>query len=128
MSATVPLITEPSDQDAEIERLKKELQIATERASRYWNLLYRCPICERRPADTEHHLVPKSLGGGVGDPDMFGRRKVMLCRPCHSALHYLVKEKDLGKSYRTIELILDDIPLRKSIQSTAKALFLDENF
>lgn len=59
-----------------------------------------CPICqheyERRDL-TRHHTIPKSRKG---------RETTLVCRPCHTQIHATFSEKELERSYGTIELLL----------------------
>jgi hypothetical protein len=56
-----------------------------------------CPVCERTcPWDvrTKHHIVPKSRKG---------KESVLVCGDCHKQIHTLFKDKELERSYSTIE-------------------------
>lgn len=58
-----------------------------------------CPLCARPiPEDQEsrHHLVPKSFKG---------RETVILHRICHRKIHSLFTERELAKTYHTIEAL-----------------------
>lgn len=58
-----------------------------------------CSICGRPLGDssvTEHHLVPKSLGGKV---------KIPLHAICHNKIHHTFTNKELEKVYNTVEAI-----------------------
>jgi 5-methylcytosine-specific restriction enzyme A len=56
-----------------------------------------CELCEREvERTTKHHLVPKSKGGRYG-------ATVALCQPCHKSLHHLLSNRELAKSYNTVE-------------------------
>lgn len=73
-----------------------------------------CPLCERpnlRPSD--HHLVPKSRGGRGGD-------KVLICRDCHSAIHALFSNKELEKSYTTVDALLANERFAKMVRFIAR--------
>ena len=37
-----------------------------------------CPCCKRRKADSEHHIIPRSVGG-----EDTSRNRIKLCRRCH---------------------------------------------
>ena len=57
-----------------------------------------CPICGRpnfHPSD--HHLVPKSRGG---------KDTLTICRDCHHAAHLLFSNKELERTYNTVEALL----------------------
>ena len=60
-----------------------------------------CPLCHRpipAGAGSLHHLVPKSRKG---------RETVLLHRICHRKIHSLFTEKELERSFSTIDLLLD---------------------
>lgn len=57
-----------------------------------------CPLCERpNYFPTDHHLVPKSRGGRVTKT---------LCGSCHSAIHRTFTNKELERTYNTVEALL----------------------
>lgn len=59
-----------------------------------------CPLCGRpnyHPSD--HHLIPKSRGGKVTKN---------ICGDCHNAIHKFWSNKELEKTYHTVEIILAD--------------------
>ncbi len=58
-----------------------------------------CALCERMVNNvTWHHLVPKEEGGRYS-------ATVPLCQPCHSTIHNLFTNKELKKTFYTIELL-----------------------
>ncbi|MDO4534920.1 MAG: HNH endonuclease [Clostridium perfringens] len=55
-----------------------------------------CELCERHvPSLTEHHLIPKELGGRNLDT-------AMLCVPCHKQIHALFTNKELAIKLNSI--------------------------
>lgn len=70
-----------------------------------------CELCGRMTQPlTEHHLIPRTLHSNKKAREVFGRdemksRKAMFCRPCHSQIHDLYTEKELGWTYNTVELL-----------------------
>ena len=57
-----------------------------------------CPLCER-PLGVrreKHHLVPKSLGG---------RDMVALHPICHRKIHQTLSEREIKRSYATIDTL-----------------------
>lgn len=70
-----------------------------------------CALCARETGLTFHHLVPKTLRRNKWfrrnrTPADF-ERGVMLCRPCHKAVHRFIDEKSLGRTYDTLERLRD---------------------
>lgn len=96
--------------------LEKELSMEKERANRYYNFLPACQICDKRKGETKHHLVPRLLGGAKEDKSMWGKRKIIICRPCHNAIHHLYSEKELALKFRTLDSFN---PVRSRIISCA---------
>jgi 5-methylcytosine-specific restriction endonuclease McrA len=68
-----------------------------------------CELCNRTTQKlTEHHLIPRTLHGNKKAEREFGKeemktRLAMLCRPCHSQIHDIFTEKELGWTYNTVE-------------------------
>jgi C4-type Zn-finger protein len=63
---------------------------------------FTCPVCRREvPLEFQekHHLVPKSKKG---------KETIILCRSCGDQLHKLFTNKQLEKTYKTIEAILSN--------------------
>lgn len=71
-----------------------------------------CPVCARPnfyPSD--HHMVPKSRGG---------RATETICRDCHKAVHALFSNKDLEKTYHTVDALLGNEAFAKMVKFIAK--------
>lgn len=57
-----------------------------------------CPICDRpNYYSSDHHMVPKSRGG---------RATKTICRDCHKAVHSVFTNKQLEKTYHTVEALM----------------------
>jgi 5-methylcytosine-specific restriction endonuclease McrA len=68
-----------------------------------------CPICDREMPLTFHHLIPRTthekyLKKGYTMKQL--STGVMLCRPCHSAVHKAEDEFSLAADWNTLEKIL----------------------
>jgi hypothetical protein len=64
-----------------------------------------------RQATTEHHLIPRTCHSNKWFRKRFTgeqmRETVSLCRDCHRSIHKLIpSEKELGRDYHTIEMLL----------------------
>jgi hypothetical protein len=71
-----------------------------------------CPLCKRpnlHPSD--HHLVPRSRGG---------TEKTNICQDCHDAIHETFSNKELERTYNTVEALLAHPILAKTIAFIAK--------
>lgn len=74
-----------------------------------------CPLCERLliigPSVDKHHLIPKSLGG---------KEVVLIHKICHQKIHSLFSERELLKTYNSIEKIKNHEDMKKFIQWVQK--------
>ncbi len=58
-----------------------------------------CALCERLVSTvTWHHLVPREEGGRYSET-------VPLCQPCHATIHTFFTNKELKKTFHTIEAL-----------------------
>jgi len=59
---------------------------------------------------TFHHLIPRTLHSKKWYQKRYSKeelnRGVDICEDCHEALHDFITEKDLGKEYNTLELLM----------------------
>ena len=69
-----------------------------------------CPICLRQLAEPScrHHLIPLSQGG-KGDVTF------MMHKICHGKVHSIFNEKELARTYTSIEKILENEELQKFV-------------
>ena len=73
-----------------------------------------CPLCGHfyEPREiTKHHLVPKSRKGKI---------TVGLCRVCHNQIHAHYTEKELEKSFGTLEELLSAPKLQEFLKWVRK--------
>jgi hypothetical protein len=72
----------------------------------------RCPLCLRpNYHPTDHHLVPKSLGGKVTKT---------LCRDCHKSIHAFFTNRELKATYYTVEALLGHAEFAKTVAWISK--------
>lgn len=70
-----------------------------------------CEMCDREVDETsQHHLIPQTRHSNKKNKKLFDRkevkeRKVDLCQPCHSKIHSVFTEKELERTYNTLEII-----------------------
>lgn len=69
-----------------------------------------CVLCSREEiALTFHHLIPRTLHSKKWYQKRYTNEELNrgedLCADCHEAIHDFITEKDLGKSYNTLELL-----------------------
>ena len=71
-----------------------------------------CPTCNRpNYHPTDHHLVPRSRGGKTTET---------LCRDCHKAIHALFSNKELEKTYNSVDALMAHEGFAKMIRFIAK--------
>ena len=71
----------------------------------------KCELCQRENQLTFHHLIPRTLHTNKWFKKNFTREQmnkgIMICEhDCHNEIHRLIPEKEMGRSYNTIELLL----------------------
>ena len=75
-----------------------------------------CALCERTTALTFHHLVPRMLRRRAwfrqNVPPERWQAGIDVCHPCHKAIHRFIDEKELGRTYNTLERLRDHPDLR----------------
>jgi len=86
-----------------------------------------CGLCLREMPLTYHHLIPKQEAHRYREKMSKEElaRGVLVCRPCHSAIHKTFSNPLLASSYRTIERLLDEsdattLPLRRWTEFAAR--------
>ena len=77
-----------------------------------------CELCMREVVETsEHHLIPKTRHKNRKNKKSFDREEVKvvvdLCQPCHSQIHNLFTEKELERSFNTIDLLKSEERMSK---------------
>lgn len=72
----------------------------------------RCPLCKREMIHKSgHHFVPRCRGG---------KETKVICSDCHRTIHSLFTNKELEKTYNTIESLLENERFKKAIAFLAK--------
>lgn len=69
-----------------------------------------CNLCSREEISlTFHHLIPRTLHSKKWYKKTYSSDNLSsgidLCADCHEAIHDFITEKDLGKSFNTLELL-----------------------
>jgi 5-methylcytosine-specific restriction endonuclease McrA len=71
-----------------------------------------CPLCSRETDRmSDHHLVPRSRGGV---------ETVTICVDCHRAIHARFDTKVLEARYSTVQSLLEDAELARTIRYISK--------
>jgi hypothetical protein len=70
----------------------------------------KCPLCSRPLADpiSRHNLIPLSQGGS-------GEGSLAMHKVCHNKVHSLFNEKELARTYNTLEKILAQEDVQKFV-------------
>lgn len=70
-----------------------------------------CELCGREMELDEHHLIPRTNHNNKWFQKRYTKEElnkvIMVCKhDCHPAIHKFISEKELGRKYNTIELLL----------------------
>lgn len=86
-----------------------------------------CELCGRvlKRGVTAHHLIPRTCHSNKWFKRRFTREQlhttVGLCRDCHRAVHdFIPSEKELGRSYHTVQALQNYPELAKYIEWVRK--------
>ena len=74
-----------------------------------------CLLCQRVLAEpiSKHHRIPLSQGGT-------GEDYVFMHRICHSKVHSVFNEKEIARTYNSIEKILENEDIQKFVNWVKK--------
>jgi len=79
----------------------------------------RCELCGRDVSEiTTHHLIPRTRHKNKRNKREFARsevrgRTIEVCRPCHKNSHAVLSNKELERSYNTLEALQGHPDIRK---------------
>ena len=81
----------------------------------------KCALCGRENELTFHHLIPRTLHKNKWFKKNFTREEmnqgVYLCKyECHREVHNLITEKEMGRSYNTLEKLKRHPKVKKYIK------------
>ena len=83
-----------------------------------------CPCCQRQLTLTFHHLIPKSLHRKRYIQKRYSKKErakgILICRPCHNAIHSFLTLRELSDSYNTMEKIMEHCELKKHFEWAQK--------
>jgi len=70
-----------------------------------------CLMCQRQEIPlTFHHLIPKTLHSKKWYKKNYSQidldKGIDICQDCHEAIHDFISEKDLGRDYNSLSLLL----------------------
>ena len=77
-----------------------------------------CQLCGLEVTETtQHHWIPRTRHANKRNKRDFSREQVRrtadFCRPCHDKVHSLLTEKQLGRTYNSLEKLLEQPEIRK---------------
>jgi len=89
------------------------------------NNINSCQLCGCKRDLTEHHLIPRTLHSTKWFKKNFTRadmreRKICLCLLCHRFLHTQYTEKELGRAFNTLQILLTEPSVQRFIQWSKK--------
>lgn len=82
-----------------------------------------CGLCERELKLTRHHVIPRAVHKEYrkrGSTIQQLSKTVSICRPCHSAVHRFISEKELAARYNSLEELRAHEQVRKFAQWNSK--------
>jgi 5-methylcytosine-specific restriction endonuclease McrA len=82
-----------------------------------------CWMCDRTMPLTFHHLIPRTthkklLKRGFETKEL--NVGIMICRPCHNAIHRLIDEETMASDYYTFDLLMEHAGVVKWIEYARK--------
>jgi hypothetical protein len=81
-----------------------------------------CQMCEREVDElTKHHLIPRTRHKNKKNKRDFSReevheRVIWICRPCHKNIHALITEKEMERTYNTLESLLSHMEVKRFVE------------
>lgn len=85
----------------------------------------KCELCERENLLTFHHLIPRSQHSNKWFKKNFTREEmhagINLCKEdCHKQIHKFFNEKELGRSFNTLEKLKRHPKVKKYVKYIQK--------
>lgn len=84
-----------------------------------------CLLCNRLEIPlTFHHLIPRTLHSKKWYKKNYTQdeldKGIDICQDCHEAIHDFISEKDLGKQYNSLKLLLTNEKVKNFISWAGK--------
>lgn len=84
-----------------------------------------CELCKRSDVETtRHHLIPRTTHNNKKtkrETTHHERHTVVpFCRPCHNQIHKIFTEKELERTYNTVDKLLAHEDVSKFVEWVAK--------
>lgn len=92
---------------------------------RFSKKIGQCDCCGREHRLEFHHLIPRKNHRKPYFKKHFSitemrTRGINVCRDCHRAIHRIYNELELGKTYNTLEALMDSAELQSFIEWVKK--------
>ncbi|MEL6561043.1 MAG: hypothetical protein AAFQ94_22820 [Bacteroidota bacterium] len=80
-----------------------------------------CEMCEKYKKLTFHHLIPRKCHTNKWFKKQFDKedmktRGINICRTCHNYIHEIFSQKELGRNYNTLELLMEHEKIAKFVE------------
>ena len=90
-----------------------------------------CRLCTRAMPLTRHHLIPRAahtakLKKQVPRDQL--NAIVLICRPCHSAIHRMISLEDMAAEFNTLDALLNLESVQKWIKWAHKQKVVSKDF
>ena len=90
-----------------------------------------CRLCTRAMPLTRHHLIPRAAHKAKLKKQV-PRDKlnatVLICRPCHTAIHRMISLEDMATRYNTLEALLNLEGVQKWVKWAGKQKVVSKDF
>ncbi|MEM9822941.1 MAG: hypothetical protein AAF985_17810 [Bacteroidota bacterium] len=89
-------------------------------------MMLTCELCKRETKKTtKHHLIPRTLHRNKWFKKNFSSERmhqtVNLCRDCHKEIHRQIPEKEMGRHFNSLELLLTHEKVAKYVVWISKS-------
>lgn len=90
-----------------------------------------CRLCTRAMPLTKHHLIPRGahtakLKKQVPRDQL--NATVLICRPCHSAIHRMISLEDMAAEFNSLDALLTLESVQKWVKWAAKQKVVAKDF
>jgi len=80
-----------------------------------------CELCKREKELTFHHFIPRCLHKNKWFKKIFTREEmnmgIDICKEdCHKEIHKLINEKEMGRSFNTIQKLMRHTKVKRYIK------------
>ena len=90
-----------------------------------------CRLCTRAMPLTKHHVYPRALHKAQLKKQVTRDQlnaTVLICRPCHSAIHRMISLEDMAAKYNSLEALLNLESVQKWVKWAGKQKVVSKDF